>query len=131
MKDVEVALGCLGYYGFGGGYAKVKDGQRRIVHLRKQDEVMYCATCPLKTECWSLHRERAELCFPSAMGEFLARAAILNGPTLVKLWMDEFGAPDPMTALMLSNIQDGQAVANGMVIPDRGERTLPWPFQKK
>lgn len=131
MKNVETELGCLGYYGFGGGYAEVKDQQHRIEVIGSEPRVAYCSTCPLRTECWTKHKELATQYFPAAMEEFMTRAAILSGPDLVKSWIAEFGSPDPLMALMSSNMQDGAAVAGGMAMPDRGERTLPWPMKSR
>lgn len=130
MKNVDVELNCLGYYGFGGGYGKTKDAQLRVTLTGGQNR-MYCTTCPQRIKCWELHTQHAQAIFPEAMGEYLRRAETMTDEELVTSWQHDFKCPDPMMSLMINNMEDGSAVASGFVIPDRGDRTLPWPFHIK
>ncbi len=130
MKNVDVELHCLGYYGFGGGYAKTKDAQQ-LVTLTGGQGKMYCTTCPQRIACWDMHVEVAEAAFPQAMKEYSLRATTMSDAELAASWQRDFKCPDPLISLMLNNMEDGIAVASGFTMPDRGERTLPWPFRVK
>lgn len=100
-------LGCLGFYGFGGGYAISKSGDR-IGEI-------FCGKCPSKVECWERHKARCAEIFPAASAEFELMAKTMEGPELVEAWMDRYNTPDPYMSVLNGNLQDGIEVGAGRV----------------
>jgi len=123
-KNLHKKLNCIGFYGFGSGWGHERgyDGK---------DSAMYCNGCVAGKECWEKHKLRVAGFTPDLVAEFEKRAKTVQGPELVKQWMDEFGMGDPYTHVMLGNIEDGGRVASGFQPTDREDMTLSWPLQER
>lgn len=123
----EAELGCLGHFGFGGGYAAVKEGKD------KAGFGLYCNVCPMSQACWTEHRVRAREVFPVLMEELerLIAAAGGNGQKgAAEFWRLHHYAP-PEIAMIGGNIEDGMAIAFGEKPKDRGRATLTWPLSPR
>lgn len=120
-------LKCKGYFGFGGGYAKVKG------YTYEDGSGIYCNVCPIARECWDSHKDRTRKLFPKTMGamdELIAKG--LNGSALMKAWMElSDGNPPPDISLNAGNIEDGSMVAATGKPKDRGPYTLTWPLEPR
>lgn len=123
LRRWDVELGCAGYFGFGGGYAKAQG----VDYARN---AIACNVCPMATECWARHKARVAQLIPLSTEAFEAMARETTGPELLRRWWERFHAPDPYSAVMLGNIQDGFAVGGGDKPLDRGEFTLAWPLER-
>jgi len=124
VQTIEDRLGCEGYFGFGGGWAMVNV-------IVKHGNALYCNRCPKGQSCWTAHKKRVALLVPGLTAEFERRAQKMQGPELVRAWFDEFKCTDPYTTVMGGNIEDGILVAMEGKPKDRGENTLPWPFNQQ
>lgn len=118
----DVELKCVGYYGFGGGYAKAKD-------FTYEGDQVYCGVCPIGQECWDKHKKRTGELLPAMTEEFESRAKGKEGPELMEEWWEEFQTADPYTIVMGGNLEDGMSVAFVGVTKDRGPFTLTWPLE--
>jgi len=123
--QIEEQLHCLGYFGFGGGWALAR-GKRF-----KSGEIYCSSECPLRAPCWDKHRERVRGMVDACTAEFdaLVDAFGGDGRRAVKYWHAMHKSPDPYSAVLLGNTQDGGSVASGGKPRDRGEFTLQWPLK--
>lgn len=126
---IQEEYGCEGFYGFGAGVEIARNALFAGAGL-------YCSRgpttgCPISQKCWDAHRERVNVLLP-AVAEFIEKlqARGFQGPQLAKMVYDELGT-EPYSAVMLGNIEDGGAIANGLPPKDRSEMTLPYPFKEK
>lgn len=121
-KGIEAELECLGFWGFGGGYAIAREGQ--------QGQELYCSGCPLSQQCWEKHKARTADMYPAMVASFEALAAECAGDSkrLMSEWWSHVGNADPYTVVMGGNVEDGMSVANCGCIVDRGPGTLPLPY---
>lgn len=122
LREIPERLRCLGYWGLGSGWAVA----RRLV--ARSDGSAFCTRCPHSQACWTLHRDRVQRLLPEASRRFEALAASVGGPAAATTWVREFKAPDPFTALVMANLQDGAHVSVGWKPKDRGPATIPWPI---
>lgn len=120
----EIELGCFGYFGFGGGYAAVKEDKTGSGHG------LYCNVCPLAKDCWQEHRRRAVELFPDLMAELekLLDANPDDGGRALGAFYARFKCASPDIAMNGGNIEDGMAVAIGDKPKDRARGTLTWPL---
>lgn len=123
----EQELHCFGYFGFGGGYAAIKEGKDAPGYG------LYCNVCPLQKACWDEHRIRAAEIFPDLMAELERLLATNPGDGRVglqKFW-EEFNCAPPDIAINGGNIEDGMAVASGGQPKDRERGSLTWPLHPR
>lgn len=120
----EVELGCFGYFGFGGGYAGIKEDKATPGYG------LYCNVCPLAKDCWQEHRRRAAELFPGLMAEIqkLLDAHPGDGRVAVREFWERFKYAPPDIAINGGNIEDGMRVAHGEAPKDRERGTLTWPL---
>ena len=119
-------LRCYGYHGFGSGFEMASTGPPRSVDTGE----LYCSRgCPMKNDCWDVHRRRVRTLMPGLMAEMDRLAETVRGPELVKLWWDTYHGAPPDVAVMSGNMEDGACVASGGPPKDRGEFcSLTWPL---
>lgn len=125
----EQILGCVGYYGFGGGWVA---GQQELKGQKATGE-SYCVRCPLATECWNRHESRVRQMFPGAVKalDHLAGMTGLHGIVLHQEFERRWGQTSPSLAVMRGNIEDGVLVGAGDFPVERGTYTLPYPFKQR
>lgn len=124
MRKPEEFLRCLGYFGFGGGWAMTADS---FYHGKKGE--MYCNACPVAKACWDKHRERVKKLYPAMVERFeeLIAEHKGNGQAAAYAMIREYGI-EPYMAVMMGNVEDGASVGAGELPKDRGDATLPYPF---
>ena len=121
----EKELGCFGYFGFGGGYAAVKEDKARAGYG------IYCNVCPLAQTCWKEHRRRAKEIFPDLAGawdQLLDQYPDDKGITAQRLFFTRFKCAPPDLVVNGGNLEDGMAVAHGSKPKNRDRATLTWPL---
>jgi hypothetical protein len=121
-------LNCFGYFGFGGGYAAVKENKDRPGYG------LYCNVCPLAQACWQEHRERTKEIFPDLMAELervLAAYPNDKGKTALRVFHERFKVAPPDLVVHGGNIEDGMAVAHGAKPKNRERGTLTWPLRSR
>lgn len=119
---LEDDLGCFGYFGFGGGYARVKFG------VPDDTTELYCSDgCGLRKSCWEAHRQRTRELFPEMtnLAEDVARTH--RGDAYVQEWLrrteqDAGNFVEPFCSVVAGNIEDGGRVAAGQDPKARGLR---------
>lgn len=131
-RQIEDRLGCFGYFGFGGGWARARQARRMRNH--PHPAVSYCNVCPRRRDCWARHRERVGKLFPAAWGlmlEIVERHPDDQGNAIIEEWAElTDGAVPPDFTVNAGNIEDGIEVGSGRTPKDRGERlSLTWPLK--
>jgi hypothetical protein len=123
-QPIHEKLNCHGYYGFGGGYAMA-------IGVTMPDRGIYCQGCPVQHTCWEAHRDRVRKIVPDLVQVFdeMVVEAGGDGRLAVKAFHDQFGSADPYTTMMGGNVEDGIYVQKSGAVKDRGEFTLPYPFE--
>ena len=124
LRRWDVELKCRGYYGFGGGYSKIRG-------FTYEGDQVYCGLCPMAKECWDEHKIRTAEIVPGLAMEFERRAGEKQGPALMQEWWDEFHIADPYTMITAGNLEDGMCVGMGEEPKDRGPYTLTWPLEPR
>jgi len=121
-EAIETRLNCLGFFGFGGGWALAKG-------LTARGETLYCNRCPLNRECWEKHKARVSALLPALTEEFEKMAAEVLGSELVMRFHEKFNTLDPYSRVLGANLADGINIATVGTPIDRGAwATIPWPF---
>lgn len=122
MDRPEQILGCVGYYGFGGGWVSAKSdipGES------------YCVRCPAREECWTRHEARVTAMFPeiSLSIEKLSADTGKRGMELHAEFERRWRTQSPSISVMRGNIEDGISVGDGGFPANRDRFTLPYPFK--
>ncbi len=127
-RPLHERLNCLGFFGFGSGYADA-------VGWRSGDGGLYCNGCPLALPCWEKHKDRCRRVFPTLMAawdRFVAKHG--GGPETLGRFLAAQAAEgiqrpgEATTAVMGGNVLDGRDAAVYGRVAQRGDGTLPWPF---
>ena len=108
-------LGCVGYYGFGTGYACQPEGPG------------YCNSCVVGPKCWDLHRKRVRARFPKVCAVIDAWPE--RGAAYCARIQAEMEGMDPYLAVFLGNASDGASINVSGKPHDRGDHTLTWPLE--
>ena len=120
---LEEKLSCLGYFGFGSGYAIIK-------LITPPGSPLYCnSLCPLAAECWDKHRARTAFGFPTIVDAFKEMAKEVQGHELVEKWFEVAGGPDPYNWVMAGNVEDGCLIGARRDPKERGQLTIQWPIE--
>lgn len=125
---LEDRLGCVGYFGFGSGYALAKFGQA------PDTAELYCSrACRRGATCWDRHRDRVRTLYPdlAALADDIAKTH--KGQAYIEEWLKRTAQRtdrlvEPFTTVMMGNMEDGGCVAIGGRPKDRGDSTLAWPL---
>lgn len=118
-RDLYKRLGCFGYHGFGNGWVLVREGP---------EHPPGCEDCPVRRDCWQVHRKRAKSLFPAACSEVDRLCEKHGGQEGVRRFVERHKF-EPYIAMMAGNLEDGAAIAAGEPPKDRGPYTLTWPLE--
>lgn len=128
---LERVLGCLGYYGFGSGYALAKFGPA------DDTRQLYCGRCSAREECWTRHKARMRVCLP---GLIVVSDQVYAEGFRGREYFEEFAKRtrqdlksfcEPFTTGMQANIYAGGEVAQKGRLEEHagGPFRLSWPLE--
>jgi hypothetical protein len=131
-KSLEDILECAGHNGFGAGYRFGRENLTTEGMRTLDPSDNYCNSgCSKRAECWAKTSRKAQLMFPkgAALFDAMVKKFRDQGRAMVE-FEKQFKSYDPYTLLMISNMQDGLAVAKTGRPHPKGRWTLKWPFSK-
>lgn len=125
---IQQEFNCLGYYGFGNGveFSRKMTKQAEAGVPVSGQGIDICSTCVMGQACWAAHRGRVAEMVPDIVKA--AEEHYKNGGDL-NAFVKKHGT-EPYIAVMTGNMEDGGFVASTGRPKDRGEATLPYPFEK-
>lgn len=122
--NIAAQLNCLGYFGFGSGYASQK-----IEQFVPREAKGACDVCPVAAACLDKHRRRVAAVFVVACSTWDSIPANEGHERMEA--MRRFGSnfrQGPYQMVAIGNTEDGIRVAHATLPANRGRMTLPWPF---
>ena len=111
--DIEQEVHCLGYYGFGSGWAIARSNQSPY-----HGQPAYCNTCKRNRECWNLHRGRVHQIVSDLSREFDSLAELYGGPIAVNIFKQRHFCYDPYTTSYVINMQSASYYFHNRPLPD-------------
>ena len=130
-REAARVLGCFGYFGFADGFDIKRT--RLLSRGRRAGATGPCAICDRGQACWDRHRERTRAFVPDLCRMFdeIAGRHPGNSQGMFEEWFGKVGGgqPDPYTAVMSGNIEDGMLVRETGTPKSRGKATLTWPLE--
>ena len=124
MGRLAQQLGCLGYYGFGGGYWVGKQA-----HVPSGTENPCNDICPFSDGCWVMHKHRVEKQWPEVTAERRRLRNIGRTQTGITMGLRKKFGGDPLKLVVDANAEDGTRVATGGRPRERGHLGLTWPLR--